>query len=149
MKRTNVILMSAVIVLSLAACKKKKITPEEEASKKDLLVNKDWVLTALKLSMGGQESDEFGSLSACHKDDIYRFEDSGVYTLSEGATKCNPEDTDKGKWTLNSDQNVLTVMTSDTTKFDVIEITETSLKVSSTESLNGIPVKETSTFSKK
>jgi hypothetical protein len=106
MKRTNVILMAAVIALSVAGCGKKK-----EVTKKDRLVERDWVLVSHVSNDGVKDTDEFALLTPCEKDNIDHYDIDGVFHYDEGATKCNTTDPQeaKGNWAFDSDQTTLTV----------------------------------------
>lgn len=44
--------------------------------------------------------DDFTTYDACEKDDILTFNSNGNWTLTEGATSCNPANSDDGSWSL-------------------------------------------------
>ncbi len=62
-------------------------------SRAELLVNRNWRLTAETEQIGGwQPTDVFASYQACEKDNFIRFEGNGQLKMDEGATKCSPSD---------------------------------------------------------
>ena len=53
------------------------------------------------------EVDLFPSYPNCQKDDLLTFNSNGTYTLSEGATSCNPSNADSGTWSISGNNMIL------------------------------------------
>lgn len=88
---------------------------------------------------------------ACQKDNILRFSPDKTYNVSEGAVSCAPPSTETGAWALSTDETKLTRTppSGSATTADILELTDTSLKVSQAGNYQGIPVTVTFTFQKK
>lgn len=136
---------TAVIMLSITVlgCKKDSSSP----SKTDLLTNKNWIATAVTVSpaypLGGTlVTDFYAQLSACSKDDFIRFETPAVYKEDEGTVKCVATDpqTTIGTWAFNGDQTVLTVTPQGSTSqsYNIVDLTDSSLKYSVATAIGGI-----------
>lgn len=123
--------------LTVLGCKKTAETPTP--SKTDLLTNKNWIATAVTISpalpVGGTLiTDYYSQIPSCSKDDFIRFETPSIYKEDEGAVKCTAADpqTIIGTWTFNGDQSVITTSTptGGTQSYNVLELTDSSLKYS-------------------
>ena len=121
-----------------------------------LLTNRDWVLTAQRISpgifIGGTTTtDLYAQLSACSKDDFIRFEAPNVLKIDEGPTKCSSSDpqTQTGTWTFNSSQSVITVVLQGQSQdLAVVSLTDISLVFMTTQTAGGITYTVTSTYRK-
>lgn len=135
----KIILFLVIInIIGLFSCKK-----DEDLSNTQLLCRSPWILSASTFTPGiffegyGLITDYFSVLPACAKDDLMDFEENGNYTQEDGLTKCDPLDPsifDYGTWTFNSDETVVILtskMYSASTEYNIIELTEQTLKVSS------------------
>jgi hypothetical protein len=103
-----------LLLLSVAACKKKETTPEA-VSKATLLADKNWRLTGATLNppvvLIITVSDAYPYLESCQKDDLYKFKTDKTLSVEEGVIKCNtqsPVVKGTGTWSLNADETVLT-----------------------------------------
>lgn len=152
MRKTNLLLIIALIFLTLS-CKK-----DDETTKKDLLSGKNWVVTALTITpginIGGGVviSDLYAQTDDCTNDDISNFAASGNYTFEEGPTKCDvndPQVSDTGTWTFNSDETILVITSSSgyVVNFKIQELTASKLIVTNEETFDdGIKYKLTTTL---
>ncbi len=129
--------MALVLFAALAffsACKK------DEKSKTELISANCWVFTAITVDPPIEENgvlitDVYSQYNQCERDDIFCFKANGIYSLEEGATKCNdshPQVIETGTWTFNQTESVVN-FTSDgfTEEAEIIEIKENSLKFKS------------------
>jgi hypothetical protein len=139
--RNNPIVLSILIVCSVftVSCKKEK-------TKTELLTEKAWLRTALTVNPGIPAgaitiTDLLAQIEPCVKDDLLKFTADQKYSEEEGATKCNPSDpqiVEKGTWSFNSGETVLTKIASDTTTFNLVELNATTLKLTDEKILQGI-----------
>jgi hypothetical protein len=151
MRKISLLLIAALTII-IMSCEK-----DEEASKKEMLAGKNWILTAETINpgidFGGGViiTDLFSQYDQCFKDNLINFTSSGNYTFEEGPTKCDSNDPqvfDAGTWTLNSDETVL-VITSSTDgvmNLTIQELTGSKLIVTYEETYDGIKYKLTSTY---
>lgn len=69
----------------------------------------DWIQTGSAIN---GVSDWETDWDDCEKDNIISFLANGTFSVSEGPTKCDPNDpdvTDIGTWSLSADNKILTV----------------------------------------
>lgn len=125
---------------------KKKVEPEPPKPKtaQEMLTAKSW-----KFSSGTGKYSHMGQpytlnladeMEACEKDDLEKYAANGTYTLDEGATKCNSDDPqiyESGTWQLLENNTKLkrTDTDNDATTFEVVSLTETTLKLKVTKNL--------------
>jgi hypothetical protein len=130
--RTFFIMLLSGLILAGTSCSK----DEDEKTNKDLLVGKDWKMTALTINPAvNSMTDFYAFLPACTKDDLTKFNSDGTVNFDEGASKCDSGDpqTTYGTWSFNADQTVLSVTADGLTEaYTISELTETSLKFSYT-----------------
>jgi hypothetical protein len=130
--RTFFIMLLSGLILAGTSCSK----DEDEKTNKDLLVGKDWKMTALTINPAvNSMTDFYAFLPACTKDDLTKFNSDGTVNFDEGALKCDSGDpqTTYGTWSFNADQTVLSVTADGLTEaYTISELTETSLKFSYT-----------------
>jgi hypothetical protein len=118
----------------------------------DLIIG-NWKTTAATVSpeLPFIGSDIFAQYDPCDKDDIAIFEPNGVFKSDEGATKCDPNDpqTLTGTYAFNPDQTVLTVNDGvDPQSYNIVELTESTMRASFTENSTGVVYTYTVTFTK-
>jgi len=108
-------------LLTLGACSKDKSHSDDPkpATKTELLTAKDWMIvsasvtpaySAIPVYAGGiPTTDWFNVLKPCEKDNVGRFEDSGVYIQDEGPIKCAPltPQVNRGTWRFSTDETQL------------------------------------------
>lgn len=111
MKKSIFLILVAAFTI-LVSCKK-----DDDLSRKEILVQKKWMLTAMTISpayswFGIQISDFYAQMDACSKDDVFFFKSDGTYSAEEGTTKCDsgdPQVYETGTWSLNSDETILVI----------------------------------------
>ena len=133
------------LIISVSACKK-----DDEKSRTQILIDKScWKVT--KVEGKQNEADPYQDLTAqyntepCTADDCFNFASGNVFTLSEGATKCDPGDSDiisAGTWNLSADGNTLTIVAGGETETHKIESFGEN-KVVAVTSLEGLIVRFT------
>ncbi len=145
MKHLLIYLLVASMGIASTSCKKDTVSATP--TKTELLTNKNWIATAVTVSpalpIGGTLiTDYYSQLPSCSKDDFIRFETPSTYKEDEGAVKCNNADpqTVIGTWTFNGDQSVVTTSTATggTQSYNIVEITDSSLKYSVAVVSNGV-----------
>jgi hypothetical protein len=88
----------------------------------------------IKMSMPGFDTtmNMYASMDNCDKDNLTWFNGSdGKLIDKEGATKCDPSDPNEtyGTWALlDNDKKLKTVMDGDESIYDILTLTETTLK---------------------
>jgi hypothetical protein len=129
----------ALGVASLSACKKDSAyTP----SQTELLTAKNWRLTAFNSTItvtGSSASTTTGNvyalLSACQRDNFYKFNTDKTLVEDEGAMTCanTPQKTNY-TWDFNNDQTKLLVTSAvSTADFgDIVELSATTLRLRNT-----------------
>lgn len=129
-------LISLLMLLAVASCKKEDPVPEKTT--KDHITAHNWKLTAQVMDPGINFNgtiitDVFVLASDCTKDDLTKFESNGSITDDEGATKCNatdPQTTTDGKWVLSSDNKTITISYpgETPTSIEILTINESTFK---------------------
>ncbi len=119
--------------LLFSACSKDDSSTAATPSGASYLTGKDWRMIAATLTTAGAPTvDMFAAMQPCEKDDLIEFLSTGLVTMKEGATKCDPADPDTapgGAWTLLNSDKQLRIIDGDTTLMDVVELNASSLKV--------------------
>lgn len=147
MKKSLIVLLS-IGAFYLSACKDNSTEdPKPEPTRRELLVNGHWQMTAgtivppIQIDIFGQiitisDFMELNGAEACDRDDFIVLNDNGTVTNDEGLTKCDPNDpqtSSGGSWSLYDNNNKLRLIdTGDTTDLTIQELTATSLKGTST-----------------
>lgn len=99
-----------LVMLVLNSCGK-----EDALTKSDLLTQSPWIMTASIFepplpTEGGSIVNWYAAMPDCIRDDIFYYYPSGVYTNSEGASRCSPSDIEiweVGVWTFNENETKL------------------------------------------
>ncbi|MEO5563837.1 MAG: lipocalin family protein [Chitinophagaceae bacterium] len=88
----------------LVSCQKEKKheDPNTCTLKKSSLAG-TYVLTSVtyKATPTSPEQDFMFFMEPCEKDDLFTINANGTYTYSDIATKCSPDGTESGNWSLN------------------------------------------------
>ncbi len=124
-------------------------------TKTELIANKNWLLTAVTadpgIDLGGGMvvTDLYALSSACDQDNLYRFEAPNVYKQDEGATRCSVSSpqTTTGTWMFNATETAFTTTLPSfpPMTYELLELTETTLKCSAVEQLFGTTITYTYT----
>ncbi|MCB2409303.1 DUF5004 domain-containing protein [Hymenobacter lucidus] len=150
----------AATAMGASSCKKdKESNPAPAKTKTELLAGKDWKLAAqtvtpgLTADDGTVVTDLFPYLDECDKDDLMRYDANGTCLLSEGPTRCDPSNPQQytGTWSFDSNETILktNVQGLGSSSFNIIELSDNTLKVSGIRTLTDGDHKFTYTYSKK
>lgn len=149
MKKSILYLLGLTLVLG--ACSK----DSKNATNSDKLTDGQWRLTALTTSFtyNGVEStiDAYTQLADCDKDNFFVFQSGGIFISDEGATLCNPSDPQQetGTWSFTQNETHLVISgTSDDYDAEILELSDTKLRLKYNEDLNGIATTNELTFLK-
>lgn len=136
------LLLVALGVASLSACKKDNDATPTAPTRTTLLTPRNWRITALSTTTtatGGTPTtvDAYAQMPACQKDDFRRFNINNTLVIDESTTKCTttaPQQT-SARWDFNSTQTQLRITGPGTTPaviYDVLELTATTLRLRQT-----------------
>lgn len=129
------------LALSFASCKK-----DDDPTKKEMLVGKNWVMTAATIDPslpvgGGTTNNLYNQLPACVKDDITRLSDDGKATFDEGATKCvvSAPQTTTGTWALSLDEKTVSITEDgETTSTTIKSLTSSKFEGTYQDQIDGV-----------
>jgi len=142
MKKIHYALAIAATALFVTSCDKEKDKVEEPKAKTktELITAGKWQMSAGTLTMNNMGVDTtydlFADMEACEKDDFMTFGTDGKGAEDEGATKCDPADdqTTSGTWKFYENETKLIItVDDDADTADIIELTETTLKLKYSE----------------
>lgn len=144
------LLSLVVFSLLLMQCKKDEAPPKTPSE----LMLGSWGLTAQTISPGFDfgngivVTDVFAILEACDKDDITIFKTNSEGEFNEGPSKCDPQydQVTPFIWTLRSNNTILSI---DGEDFNIIQLDNTTLKITYTLVDSGVTYTQTITFTKK
>lgn len=135
------LLLLAASLLVLGACKKSD-DAAPSPSRADLLTAKTWRLSAQTTTatpIGGPATttDDFAALSACERDNFFKFNPDKALLVDEGPTRCKASlpQTTTFTWALNADQTKLLVTSPGKTTpetDDIIELSASTLHIRTT-----------------
>ncbi|RDC66517.1 lipocalin-like domain-containing protein [Adhaeribacter pallidiroseus] len=139
-----------IIFFSFSSCDKKS-DQAKIATKAELIVDKNWVVTAATVQVNNEPAlNVFADLKDCEKDDITRFAKNGTYESREGATTCHPTDppvSSQGTWTITQDNLTITEPRSSfRITYKILELGNTTLTISSTVPRDATGSTYTSTY---
>jgi len=142
----------ALLALSFAACDK---DDDNSGSNTDKLTNGKWKLSAsvAKFTFNGMEQtvDVYGQLPDCDTDNEIEFKADGTLISDEADEKCNANDPQQevGTWSFNQDETEITVSgIDDNFTAEIIELTNSKLRVKYDLNQNGIVTTTETTFVK-
>jgi len=147
-------LLLFVLAITFIGCKKEEdkqdggsSTPTPTASKTELLIGKNWKLTAWTVDPAQEidavlTNDLYSTVQPCDVDNFIRFSADNTMITDQGTDFCNPDapQTIQSNWGWKSNETVLTIGLFD---FDLVELTATTLKVKTvypSEDVNGNPI---------
>jgi len=103
---TLLIVLSSFIILTINSCKKDN---EDEPSKTELITEKDWKMSSVKMDPGIMGfTDASYYIEECVKDNQYTFKTNGSIVMNEGDSKCDStaqQEIEEGTWAFNDDQS--------------------------------------------
>lgn len=136
------IITTFIFLIILSSCSKDN-DDNKKSNKKDLLTAAPWKVVAAVVNPAynidgtGEISDLYSLYEACDKDDMIIFKPNGDMIFDEGATKCDADDPQSevvGKWELrNNDTELYAEGIDDNNVVQILELTESTLKVKWTE----------------
>jgi Lipocalin-like domain len=144
---TGILTVSLLLIVS--SCSKN----DEPAATKAQMIARNWKQTDLLASQAGTPAvsifDTF--FEPCNKDDIWQFKADGTYTVVEGASKCDSADPDTvstGTWQLtdNDTKIIIDDAGEPAQTLNIVELTNTSFKLSGTETISNVVVTATIVF---
>jgi Lipocalin-like domain len=142
-------MLTIFLLVILSSCSKN----DEPSATKSQMIARNWKQTDLLASQAGTPAvsvfDTF--FEPCNKDDIWQFKSDGTYTVVEGATKCDAADPDTittGTWQLtdNDTRIIIDDASEPAQTLNIVELTNTSFKLSGTETISGVVVTATIVF---
>lgn len=144
MKKLTTVLLAG---LALGACKKDN-SDSPAQTRTDLLTAHNWKPSSGTYSFAGIGGNLF---QTCDKDDAYKFNTDKSVVVDAGTTKCNTSDPQKqtGTWALSSDEQKLTINVTGSLingEADIKELSATTLHITGTQMLNGVPITADATF---
>ncbi|MES2647554.1 MAG: hypothetical protein V4717_11800 [Bacteroidota bacterium] len=96
------------LVLSMFSCKKETVFK----SRTELLTQKRWIQTYGEIGIRGVYTSDWADYKPCKKDDNTTLKVDKTYQMSEGPTKCNPNDPDvydTGTWEFSANESKITI----------------------------------------
>lgn len=159
--QTHRFLIFSLLSLALLIPSCSKDEEDERSPKTELLTASAWKMTAYTVEPGfptfdnegnitGTTNDIFALFDSCEKDDTYQFNTDKSLIIDEGLTKCNSSDPQKtnGNWSFNTDESSLTITEEVIPQtVTIVALTQSVLKIKSTDTDEGITFTYTVTFS--
>ena len=116
--------------ITLFSCSK-----DDDKSKTELITSGTWKITAFTSNPavdwdgdGDTETDIYGSMEACEKDNITTFKSDGTAQDDEGATKCDSDDPQitSFEWSFTNNESKIMI---DGYEYTIVELNSTTLKI--------------------
>ena len=152
MKNFATYFLAAAVGLTMLGCSK---DDENEPDKAALLTAKNWRYTGdvSVLTTNGVNAtvDNYATTTdACEKDNYLKFQTDKSVRFDEGASVCpNSSQTQSATWDFNSDRTKLLISSANSPlagQLTIVELSSTTLKLSSTETNNNVTEVNTQTF---
>ncbi len=121
------LLMVIACFFTFSGCKKGKNKVEGKDGRIDILVGKNWKLTAYTENGADELQTTFAN---CERDNIDKYLADGTYNEDEGQTKCNQDDSQivrTAKWRLDGSKLILS-QEDLSTEYTIINLNSTTLK---------------------
>jgi len=154
MKRNHLKLLACSLIVCMTinvSCKKDK-----DKSRSELIVG-SWILTSDAYSPaydysgnGTGITEAFSLYDDCVKDNVSTFKSDNTGISDEGATKCDPDDDQALPfvWQLSDNDSKLVISTYGET-YNIVQLDNSTLKISMTFEDNGTTYTNTYTFKRK
>ncbi len=160
MKLKASFIVIAAVMIFIAGCKKEEskpiVIPPVVSYDTTLLFGKTWMKTAETFSpavdVDGDsipDSNIYPLLDPCETDNEITFSAARVVTIDEGGSKCDIFDpqTTTGTYRWNGTRNAITATFSTLSKtLTVLTLDSTTLKFQSPDTVHGVPIIDTETF---
>ena len=133
MNNKKILVAAVALLFTLGSCKKE--TTPSSISKTKLLTQSTWKLTSVTTSTNGATPVEgISSYLPCELDNITTFSTNGVYSETEGLTKCDPamdpDTVSSGTWVFATNETYLNVASLGyTTSLKMLTLDATTLKL--------------------
>jgi hypothetical protein len=129
--RYFLLFISIVTITAIACQKDKSEDPPPTKTKKELLANK-WKVSDIQDSLGNSLINLPFDEIKCLKDNIYTIVSDDTFIIDESTVVCDPSTAGSGTWTLLESDTKLkfTPTTGNPLTFNLLDVTETTLKVS-------------------
>ena len=137
-------------ILPFQACKKDE--DDTPKTKTELITTGTWKMTAYTINPaadldldGDTETNVFDYIDGCVKDDVTTFKTNGTAEGDEGASKCDALDpqTYSLTWSFASNETKINL---DGNEFNLVELTATKLRISSSFVDNAVTYTEEVSF---
>lgn len=134
--QSAIVILTVLFITTIVSCKKDDSTSPK--TKTEIISGKNFFMKALTVSPavsinGIPVTDFFVLLPACSTDDFTVYNANGTVTYDEGLTKCEPDDpqTQTGTWSFTENETKISeTFDGETQSYNLIELTETTLKMS-------------------
>ncbi len=140
MKFLKATMLLAVLSVALTSCDSEPTNTEKLAG--------TWKLSAgtvspafVDFSTGETYTDVYANMDECDKDDLLIFDEAGGFKSDEGATKCDPADTQTstGNWVFNTTETVISATSDGTTEdYNIVSLTEDKMVVGNIQTFGGV-----------
>lgn len=144
------VILLALLPLFTACTEVKDEETPSPAINQELLLNKNWRLTAYTRTSGTEVTDKYNEKKDCERDNITIFNADNTYIINEGNLRCGAADVvEEGIWEIID--GVLTTMPEESSRpsvadYKIEELSDKKLVYSSTFISNGNSAKESFTF---
>lgn len=147
-----VLLLIITSVITTPSCNKDNNT-DNAKTKTELLTTGTWKLTAYTsipaydwYGTGVYATDIFAALNPCEKDNIDTYKSSGIFEVNEGALKCSSMDPQTFTTSWIFTDNEKKIMYDGFDEYELIELTETIMRLRQTFVENGVTYTHYETF---
>nr|WKN38276.1 lipocalin family protein [Tunicatimonas sp. TK19036] len=152
MKKILCVIALAAVAFTWTSCTEDDEQPTGDKTKTELLTAHAWKLTALTISPAIDGSTDVFSLEPCYKDNSQSFSSNGAFIQNEGSSICSPYGaTENGNWSFSSSESILNTTYDKNSGWDssynILTLTETTLKYSGVYDISGTEHTLTYTFS--
>lgn len=132
---------AAVAVLLFTSCNKSNGDELRYITKENIIGS--YKMIAMEIVSGGQAADGLAVTDACKKDDLYIFKPGDVFEYADAGATCSANGSFTRSWGLAADSITINGMGA-----KVTELTDTTLRVSTTTSALGVPVTVSTMFAR-
>jgi hypothetical protein len=105
MRKIYLSVPAIALVLIFGACKKSNTTTADAKTVENL--SGTYTISAIKVSTGGVDFDEFASLKDCEKDNTITLHTDLTLDYTDAGTQCAPPESSTGTWRLSSNSDSL------------------------------------------
>ncbi len=139
------------LIWMLANACTKEYAVEINASKVDLLTDKEWVVQKLEEKVGnGNWEDIFSQFLPCQKDNWFKFNKDFTVIYNEGPLACIPNTAnqiiDTDTWRLSNDE---TILYTGSYAYTILQLDQKTLVVYTKETIAGETYESKSTYIRK